>query len=349
MATASQKEIACYCVIDIRFRMTIREPSWDLLRTFLEVARDGSLSGAARRLGLTQPTAGRHIDALEADLGVALFTRSQRGLLPTAAALDLAPHAEAMAAASAALYRAASGEAAAEGGTVRLAASDIVGCEVLPPILANFRHAHPGIVLELSLSNRNEDLLRHDADIAVRMVRPTQDALTAQRIGTVQLGLYAHKDYVARFGLPQSLADMAGHCVIGFDRDDHAVRSLGPTAQGITRESFTYRTDNDSAQLAALRAGVGIAGCQSMIAERMPELVPVLPKAIAFTLEMWLVMHEDLKATRRVRLLFDHLSAGLGTYLRGPKAKIRAAKNDMPAPHPQASVPAKPHLSGQEP
>jgi DNA-binding transcriptional LysR family regulator len=299
--------------------MTQREPSWELLRTFLEVARDGSLSGAARRLGLTQPTAGRHINVLEADLGVALFTRSQRGLLATPAALELVPHAEAMEAASAALQRRASGEAAAEGGTVRITASEIVGCEVLPPILAAFRHAHPGIVLELSLSNRNEDLLRRDADIAVRMVRPVQASLTAKRLGSVEVRLYAHKDYVARFGLPQSLPDLAGHCLIGFDRDDHALRSLGPKAAPITRESFGFRTDNDSAQLAALRAGVGIGGCQSLLAARMPPLVPVLHDIIAFPLEMWLVMHEDLKATRRVRLLFDHLGLGLAGYLRGPR------------------------------
>lgn len=303
--------------------MTKPEPSWELLRTFLEVARDGSLSGAARRLGLTQPTVGRHIDALEADLGVALFTRSQRGLFATPAALELAPHAEAMEAAAAALVRTASGEAAAEGGTVRIAASEVVGCEVLPPILAAFRHAHPGIILELSLSNRNEDLLRRDADIAVRMLRPTQASLLAKRLGAVDIRLYAHKDYAARFGLPKSLPELAGHCLIGFDRDDHALRSLGPKAAPITRESFSFRTDSDSAQLAALRAGVGIGGCQSLLAARTPELVPVLHGAIAFPLEMWLAMHENLKATRRVRLLFDHLSEGLGAYLRatGPKKR----------------------------
>ncbi len=325
MAQAPQKEIACLRYNDMHFCMTKREPSWELLRTFLEVMRDGSLSGAARALGLTQPTAGRHIDTLEADLGVSLFTRSQRGLLPTAAARELQPHAEAMAAASSALLRAASGEAAAERGTVRLAASEIVGCEVLPPILAAFRQIHPGILLELSLSNRNEDLLRRDADIAVRMVRPAQGALLAKRLGAVSIRLYAHKDYVARFGMPKSLDNMAGHCLIGFDRDDHALRALGAAAQTITRDSFGFRTDNDAAQLAALRAGVGIGGCQTMIAERDPALLPVLPKAFDFPLEMWLVMHENLKATRRVRRLFDHLSAGLSAYLRGSAPKKRHA------------------------
>ena len=138
---------------------------------------DGSLSGAARRLGLTQPTVGRHIDALEAALGLTLFTRSPRGLAPTTAALALAPHVEAMAASAAALARTASGEAAADRGVVRVTASEIIGCEVLPPILAAFRAEHPGIAVELALTNRNEDLARRDADIAVRMVRPTQSAL----------------------------------------------------------------------------------------------------------------------------------------------------------------------------
>jgi DNA-binding transcriptional LysR family regulator len=145
-----------------------RPPNWDELRTFVEVARDGSLSGAARRLGLSQPTVGRHIDALEAALGSALFARSPRGLAPTPAALALAPHAEAMAAAAAALARTASGEAAADRGVVRVTASQVVGCEVLPPILAAFHAEHPGIAIELALTNRNEDLARRDADIAVR-------------------------------------------------------------------------------------------------------------------------------------------------------------------------------------
>ncbi len=187
--------------------MTKCGPNWDELRTFVEVARDGSLTGAARRLGLTQPTVGRHIDALEVALGLTLFTRSPRGLTPTPAAWALEPHVEAMAAAAAALGRAASGEAAADRGVVRITASDVIGCEVLPPILATFHAEHPGIAIELVLTNRNEDLARRDADIAVRMVRPTQSGLVARRIGASRIGLYAHRDYVARFGAPRSLAD----------------------------------------------------------------------------------------------------------------------------------------------
>jgi DNA-binding transcriptional LysR family regulator len=297
--------------------MMQRAPSWDELRTFVEVSRDGSLSGAGRRLGLTQPTVGRHIDALEAALGLTLFTRSPRGLTPTPAALALEPHVEAMATAAAALGRAASGEAAADRGAVRVTASDVIGCEVLPPILAAFHAAHPGIAIELALSNRSADLARRDADIAVRMVRPTQSGLVARRIGASRIGLYAHRDYLARFGEPRSLVDLANHCVIGFDRDNSSFRGVGDFARTLTRETFGFRCDNDLAQLAALRAGAGVGGCQENIARRMPELVAVLPNAFHYALEVWLVMHEDLKATRRVRLLFDHLAVGLTDYVKG--------------------------------
>jgi DNA-binding transcriptional LysR family regulator len=296
--------------------MTQQEPGWELFRTFLEVIRHQSLSGAARRLGLTQPSVGRQIDALEAALGLDLFTRSPRGLIPTPAAHDLVPHAQAMAAASEALLRAASGEAAGERGTVRITASEIIGCEVLPDILASFRGAHPTIDVELVLSNRTEDLLRRDADIAVRMVRPTQSQLVTRKIGAVGLGLYAHQRYAGANNLPRNIEDLAQHCLIGFDRDDHSFRSVGPQTLPITRHMFGFRCDSDLAQLAALRAGVGIGGCQENIARRDAGLIPVLSNALRFELEIWLAMHEDLRTTRRIRLLFDHLADGLARYLR---------------------------------
>jgi DNA-binding transcriptional LysR family regulator len=295
--------------------MANHDPGWELYRSFLEVMRDGSLSAAARRLGTTQPTIGRHITALEADLNLALFTRSQRGLSPTEAAFDLLPHAQAMASAAAAITRAASGTPGADHGTIRIAASEIVGCEVLPEILSEFRKLYPHITLELTLSNRNENLLRRDADIAVRMARPTQKSLLAQRIGTVAIGLYAHEHYLASFGTPDSIAALARHCVIGFDRDDHSFRSAGSQSINFTREIFGFRCDNDCAQLAALRAGLGIGGCQTLIAARTPELIRILPDTINLKLEIWLAMHEDLKAIRRIRLLFDHLRDGLARYL----------------------------------
>lgn len=289
------------------------DATWDLYRSFLGVLRAGSLSAAARELGLTQPTLGRHVDALEEALGTKLFARSRHGLMPTPTALELVPHAEAMEAAAAALTRAASGESDEPSGAVRITASNIVGAEVLPPILAEFRERHPRIAIELVLTNRNQDLSRRDADIAVRMVRPTQKALIARRAGTVRIGLYAHRSYLARHGVPASVEELANHALIGFDRDATAFRSL-KGALAVGREIFALRTDDDCAQLNALRSGFGIGGAQAGIAARDADLVAVLPEAIGFKLEMWLAMHEDLRASRRVRLLFDHLAQALKVY-----------------------------------
>lgn len=297
--------------------MTGQEPDWHLLRTFLAVMREGSLSGAARRLGLTQPTIGRQIAELEAALGVSLFTRSPRGLIPTASSRELLPFTESMASASAALLRTASGSGSVARGTVRLTASEIMGCEVLPPILADFQRKHPKIELELTLNNRNENLLRRDADIAVRMARPTQKMLVARKIGHSGIGLYAHRDYVLQHGTPRSLADLEAHCLIGFDRDDWSFRSAGPQAGRLGREQFGFRCDSDPARFAALKAGTGIGGCQDLIAGRLPELVPILPDLVRFSLDVWLAMHRDLKETLRVRLLFDHLAQQLKSFLQG--------------------------------
>lgn len=296
--------------------MTKPSASWDLYRTFLGVVTDGSLTGAARQLGLTQPTAGRHIDALEQQLGVSLFTRSQRGLNPTAAALALVPHVQAMAAAEAAVTRAVSGEAREEAGCIRITASEMVACEVLPPILAPFCAAHPAMEVEISVGNRVQDLLRRDADIAVRTGRPSQSALIAKKVGVAHIGLFAHRDYIAAHGMPRQVDDLAGHRLIGFDRDDTALRAIGSTGRAITRTTFNFRTDSDPVQLAALRAGVGICGCQTRIVAGEGALVPVLADAVRYRLEFWLAMHEDQRRSRPVRLLFDHLAESLGGYWR---------------------------------
>jgi DNA-binding transcriptional LysR family regulator len=186
-------------------------------------------------------------------------------------------------------------------------------------MLARFRAAHPAITLELGLTNRNEDLLRREADIAVRMARPRQKQLVARRIGKSPIGLFAHPRYIEQHGLPKTVAELvdAGHCLIGFDRDPRSFRSLGAMAQPLTREMFGFRSDSDLAQFAALKSGVGIGGCQLGIARRHPELVPVLAKVIRFELDVFIVMHEDMRATPRVRRLFDHLVAELTAFLRG--------------------------------
>ena len=289
------------------------EPDWALYRTFLAVTQEGSLSGAARRLGLTQPTVARHVEALERGLGANLFVRSQRGLTPTEIALDLQPHAEALALDAAMLWRAASGRSGEVRGAVRVSASEVVGVEHLPPILADLKQAHPGLVIELVLSNTVDDLLRREADIAVRQIEPVQGALAARRLPPIPLGLYAREDYLARRGTPGSLEALAGHDLIGFDQETPAMRALVARYPPMRRAAFGLRADSDLAQLAAIRAGFGIGMCQVPIARREARLVRVLEAEVAVDLGLWVVMHEDLKTSRRCRMVFDALAAGLRT------------------------------------
>jgi DNA-binding transcriptional LysR family regulator len=295
------------------------EPGWELYRSFLAALRAGSLSGAARALKLTQPTIGRHIAELEVALGTVLFTRSQQGLQPTDAATELEPYAETMASAAAALIRAASGTSHEVRGAVRISASEIIGAEVLPPILTALHGRHSQLAFELVVSNQVSDLLRRDVDLAVRNVRPTQAALVARKIGDIALGLHAHRRYLDAHGTPRSLDDLGRHALIGYDLETPAIRSLQAKGTRFAREMFALRADSDLAQLAAIRAGYGIGICQVPLGRRDPDLVHLLAKRFSFNLEVWLVMHENLQATRRMRVVFDHLDAALSSYVRsGP-------------------------------
>lgn len=286
------------------------EPDWQLWRSFLAVLQTGSLSAAARRLHLTQPTLGRQIASLEHDLGIALFTRSTEGLRPTEGATALAPHAQAMAAAAAALQRAASGGDGELRGTVRLAASEFIGGVVLPPMLARFRAVHPAIDIELSLSNQVENLLRRDADIAVRNMAPTQAALLVRRLGEVPVGFFAHRRYAAARGLPATLQHLAEHTLIG--RPEHLALAVSVAGMALR---FGFQCNSDLGLLAALRAGLGIGYCQLPVGRRDPDLVPVLPGLILARVGVWLATHEDLRATRRIRVLLDHLAGELTSYV----------------------------------
>lgn len=287
------------------------EPSWDLFRTFAAVLREGSLSGAARVLGMTQPSVSRHIDALETAVGGKLFVRTQRGLSPTDRGLALRPQAESLVATSAALLRAASG-AEEVSGTVRITASDVVGAEHLPPILADLRRAHPGLSIELVLSNAVTDLLQRQADIAVRMVEPAQRALVARKVGAVTVGFHAHRDYLAARGTPRTMDELLAHDLIGMDTETPAIRAVLQRFPGLTRDAFTLRVDSDLAQLAAIRAGYGIGFCQVQIARSEPDLVRVAPDLFSLEFPLWVAMHEDLRGGARYRAVFDALAEGLG-------------------------------------
>ncbi|MGZ3376455.1 MAG: LysR family transcriptional regulator [Phenylobacterium sp.] len=288
---------------------------WDLFQSLHAVLESGTLSAAARLRGLTQPTLGRHIETLEQRLGSPLFLRSPRGLQPTDLALELKPHLHDMSAAASAAVRDASGAADSLLGSIRITASEIVGAEVLPPMLTSFREQHPGVVIEMMLSNINDDLSRREADIAVRMTPPSQSALVAKKVGEICLAFYATADYLERHGMPESLADFEDHAIIGFDSPGRGIRDVPGLNMPVSRETFTFRSDSDLAQLAATRAGFGIGVVQDGLARRYG-LIRVLPNFTLFTMGVWIVMHENLRGSRRMRLMFDHLVEGVTGYVR---------------------------------
>ena len=294
--------------------MNASGPDWSLYRSFLAILQAGSLSAAARALGLTQPTLARHVAALEEAVGLTLFTRSQQGLAPTEAALELKPYAEQLAATTAAMLRAASGQGQGIKGSVRVSASEIIGSQVLPAIFAGMRAMHPALEIELVLSNAVENLLRRDADIAVRMVEPVHEALVVKRIGRVTVGLHAHRDYLARAGTPRTLEALQKHSVIGFDREAPAIRAIRARLPGLEAVHFALRTDSDIAHLMAIKAGFGIGLCQTVLARQDPNLVRVLP-SVGLQLGVWLAMHENLRSTPRCRAVFDGLAAGLAKHV----------------------------------
>jgi DNA-binding transcriptional LysR family regulator len=289
---------------------------WALLRSFLAVVEGGSLSAAAKSIGATQPTLSRHIRELETALGVILFTRSAQGLDPTNAALGLVEDARTMGAAAEALTLKAEGRSQQLFGTVRITASVIVANLMLPPILAALRQAEPSIQIEIVASDTNQNLLRRDADIAIRMADPTQNALIARKLGETPIGLFATKDYFDRRGRIGSKEDLRHHDLIGLDRNDFLIRGFAAYGIALTREEFALRTDEPMLTWNLLLAGAGVGIAQVIIARRHDELEQVAGGLGLGALPVWLVMSEEVRSNARIRRVADFLSTALTTILR---------------------------------
>ena len=288
-----------------------RDFDWSLARTFLAALESGSLLGAAKRLGSSQPTVGRQISELESQLGVALFERTGRGLVPTQSALQLAVSAQAMEAAALQLARSGTGSQKQASGTVRITASQTVACYLLPPVLNDMRRALPEIQVELESSNVVSNLLRREADIAVRMVRPDQATLIAKKIGAVKVGTYASRDYLARRGTPKQPMDLIGHDLIGYDKGEDIIRGFRAFGQSISREAFALRTDDLIVQWEAARAGLGIGFFATYLARIDPQVLTILPNLALPELPMWLTVHREIRTSQRIRAVFDFLATAL--------------------------------------
>ena len=247
-----------------------KTPDWSLWRSFSAVVADGSLSAAARSLGLSQPTLGRHIEALERTLGVALFERTLSGLKPTETALRLY---EPVLGAQKALAEAsliAEGSSETLSGTIRITASTVTAHYILPPFLRRLRDEFPAVAIELVASDSAENLLLREADIAVRMFRPTQLELITRKLGESPIITCAHQSYVSRRGIPRVVDDLANHDLIGFDRSDLLITTAQRLGFPLKRSDFIVRTDSQSAMWELMRAGLGIGFAQRNLVTTRP-------------------------------------------------------------------------------
>ncbi len=285
---------------------------WSLIRSFLAALDHGSLLGASRVVHTSQPTLGRHIAELENQLGVVLFERTGRGLVPTATALQLAEAARGMADSAESLSRLLSGTAAQSRGTVRVAASTPVAYQLLPTIFSQMRQALPDIDIELVASNAVSNLLRREADIAVRMFRPQQGTLIARKLGNVAIGAFAHRNYLARKKPIRQPVDLIGHELIGSDTDTAILNGFRALGFPASKDLFALRTDDFVVQWQAVRAGLGIGFIATYMAKTDPDVVQVLPDALPIApLPMWLAVHREIRTNKRIRLVYDFLASTL--------------------------------------
>ncbi len=297
----------------MRWRMDTQADrhDWNQIRAFLATAEAGSLSAAARALGLTQPTLGRQVAALEDRLGIALFERAGRGLTLTPSGLDLLDHVRAMGAAARDFARAASGHSESLTGQVTITASEVYAVHLLPPVVARLRAEAPDLTIRIVATAEVRDLRRHEADIAVRHVRPTQNDLVARRLPDHAARLYATPGYLAALGHPRTPEALSAGAFIGFDDNAGLVEGLAAQGLRLTPGSFPVLSADMLVQWEMVKAGLGIGVMSSLVGDREPAVTRALPDLAPMTFPFWLVAHRDVARSRRVRLVFDVLDAVL--------------------------------------
>ncbi|MCC6873500.1 MAG: LysR family transcriptional regulator [Sandaracinaceae bacterium] len=303
---------------------------WNRARAFLATAEHGSFSAAARALGLAQPTLGRQVAALEEELGVVLFERVGHKLVLTPTGLDLVEHVRAMSEAATHFSLIAAGQAQSLHGLVRIAASEAMSAHLLPPIVGELRISHPGIEIELVVSNAASDLRRREADIAIRNFRPRGEDLVAKLVRESAAYLYAAPSYLERIGNPRTAEELAERGqVLAFDDSDTFKKGLHALGLPFRDESFPVRTENHLVQWELAKAGIGLCMMMEEIGDAEPRVRRALPDAKGFTFPTWVASHRELKTSRRIRVVFDLLTerlAGGRTTRSGRQATPRSAK-----------------------
>ena len=284
---------------------------WNQLRAFLETAETGSLSAAARKLGLTQPTLSRQVAAIEQSMRVTLFERVGKSMALTPTGLDLLEHARAMGAAAEALSLAATGRSQVVEGVVSVSASDAVAAHLLPPLVRQLREQEPGIAIEIISSNALSDLLRREADIAIRHVKPEQPDLIARLIRVATASFYASEDWVKAHGHPRNAEEAVTLPFVGSDRSGLLLRYLQQHGLPLSETNFSCYAHHSVAQWALVQHGMGIGAMMDEIALDTPGIVRVLDDVPPVRFPIWLVSHRELRTSRRIRVVFEALAQGL--------------------------------------
>lgn len=290
---------------------TLSDLDWSLFKAFLAVADTGSLSGAARQLAQSQPTLGRQIKQLEAELGLTLFERHTRGFALTEAGSGLIAPARAMQAAAAQISLQAAGQDANLSGTVRITASEVVARHVLPSIIAGLRADAPDIQIELVPSDTSENLLFREADIAVRMYRSTQLDVITKHIADVPMGIYAARSYLEQRGVPQVAEDLFDHDLVGYDSDDRIIQAMRMMGWHATRDMFAVRCDDQNTYWELVRRGCGVGFTQQQVGHNEPLVQRLLPQMQIDPLPIWLAAPEAMRTTPRIQRVWQVLEDGL--------------------------------------
>ena len=298
---------------DMHIRMDWRSVKfdWNKARAFLVTAEEGSLSAAARALGMAQPTLGRQVDGLEQELGIVLFERVGRGLTLTPSGLELLEHVRDMGEAAGRVSLTALGQSQALEGTICISASETYATVLLPPLVAKLRKMEPGIQVEIVVANHASDLRRREADIAIRNFRPTEPDLIAKKIGDAYAVLYATPEYIAQIGSPTKPHDLRHADFVNMDRSGMMLKGLNTLGLGLTEANFPLLTESYLVMWELVRQGAGIGVLDAHIGDADPAVRRVLPDLEPLVFPIWLVAHRELTTNRRIRMVYDFLAKEL--------------------------------------
>ncbi len=284
---------------------------WNHARAFLVTAEEGSLSAAGRALGMAQPTVGRQVAALEKELDVLLFDRVGKQLVLTPDGLELVDHVRQMSDAATRVSMAASGQSRQLDGQVCITATDSIAALCLPPIIQRVRERYPGISIEVLVSNELSNLGRREADIALRNVQPTHPDLIARKICNLAARLYGSKEYLDKIGRPVTVQKLQKADYTGFDRSDVMINTLREFGLTLTQDNFSVVSENHLVQWEITKQGIALGMMMELVGDREPLVERVLSDSQVIIFPVWLVAHQQLKSSKRIRAVFDMLADSL--------------------------------------